>query len=179
MLDSDVSKHEPAFLRAIESLPQYDSEGAKVMADAVNQELAVTEKPDGYTITPSKEFFVKTLILSYQHFSDIGANSFPQMGDTQPSTTLNYMQWNMGTGRFGEFLSDINGRFGHTNNAADIENWALHAKPDFTKPDWAQPRVNAIKFGQYVQPYALLFEGICAPDDVIETGSPNVLIDSD
>lgn len=175
-LDLDQSRHEPAFVEAIAGLSQYDDAEAQHMADSINSELIVTGGGGHYVVTPTPEFYARSLVLSDNFFNDTISNRFDQLGGRSPSTALNYLQWNMGTDKFREFLDRANAETGNQNSLEAIEAWALHTYPDLNKPDWSQVRINAIKFAQYMQAFHGLFEGVAAVEDKITTGSANVII---
>ena len=66
---------------------------------------------------------------------------------------LSYLRWNMGTGRFNEFM--VSARQHARRAGLSVERWAFGTRP--RENEWGQARRNAIRFGFLVNAFARLF----------------------
>jgi hypothetical protein len=128
------------------------------IAAAVNAELAVSAGPP-FTVTPTLKFYALSLLLMDALFTRMQRNTFPQLSSI--SEPLNYIQWNIGTVKFGNFLASAElhrQEPAHRLPSGDppsLEQWALHTVPRAT--EWHQPRVNATRFMHYIESYRPIF----------------------
>ena len=67
----------------------------------INAELTVSGGPP-FTVTASVKFYALSVLLMDALFTRMQRNSSPQLSSL--SEPMNYMQWNIGTKRFGDFL---------------------------------------------------------------------------
>jgi N-acetylmuramoyl-L-alanine amidase len=158
--DSDAAapRNESVFIDRVRSLVRAGFL-PKDISGAINGELTVTRNSSGnFTVMPSVRFYGLSLLLMDAYFTQLQENSFPQL--SLIPTALNYLQWNMGQKRFGEFLTSADS---HRREPAhqvkgqpiSIEQWALHTKPKST--EWAQARRNAIRFLHFLESYKPIF----------------------
>ena len=165
--DDDAPKHESHFRARVAALvgPGLLSQD---ISTAINTELSVSDGPP-YTVTPSIKFYSLSLLLMDALFTLMQRNSFSQVSSL--SEPMNYIQWNIGTMRFREFLASAEL---HRKEAAyrlpsgdpvSLEQWALHTVPRTT--EWLQPRVNAIRFMHYQESYRSIF---ALPMNLIKPG---------
>jgi hypothetical protein len=116
--------------------------GKDISAD-VNAELTVSAKP--FKVSASRKFFALSLLLMDALFTRFQRNTFSQLSSI--SDAMNYLQWNMGTKKFTEFLVSAEK---HRKEAAykssagaspSLEDWALHRIP--RPKEYHQPRISA------------------------------------
>jgi hypothetical protein len=125
---------------------------------AINAELTVSENVP-FTVTPSIKFYALSLLVMDALFTSLQHNTFPQL--TSLSESLNYVQWNIGTARFKEFLVSAEKHRQEkayksgSGDSISIEQWALHTAPKST--EWRQPRTNAVRFMYYSNCYRPIF----------------------
>lgn len=127
---------------------------------AINREL-ITSSASPFSVAPNLKFYSLSLLLVDALFSRMQRNRFSQINQLSPE--MNYMQWNMGTSRFGEFLvsADRHRReptFLINGQPISLEQWALHTVPKQT--EWRQPRINAIRFMHAMESYLPIFQPV-------------------
>ncbi len=127
------------------------------ISSAINAELTVSASRP-FTVLPSVKFYALSLLLVDALFTRMQRRSFPQVGTM--SAALNYLQWNMGTARFQQFLASADThrreqRFLVNGEPLSLEQWALRTPPRPT--EWRQARINAIRFAHYVDSFQPIF----------------------
>jgi hypothetical protein len=155
--DSAASRHEAHFIARVRDLVSSGDLSEDISA-AINAELSVNAAPS-FAVTPSVKFYALSLLLVDALFSRMQRNSFTQL--TSLTSALNYMQWNMGTDRFRDFLASADQHrrepaFVTSGAPISLERWALHTIPK--QSEWRQPRLNAIRFLYYLESYRPIFE---------------------
>jgi hypothetical protein len=128
------------------------------LSGAINAELAVRgSAAGGFEVRPSVRFYALSLLLADALFTKMQRTSHTLLPSIPAA--MNYLQWNMGERRFGEFLASADR---HRREPAfgaqpiSIERWALHTVP--RAREWRQPRANAIRFLHYLDSYRPIFE---------------------
>ena len=124
---------------------------------AINAELIVSASRP-YTVLPTVKFYALSLLLVDALFTRMQRRAFAEVASLSPA--LNYLQWNMGTGRFREFLASADRhrrepRFMVHGEPISLEQWALRTRPLAT--EWRQARVNGIRFRHYVESFQPIF----------------------
>jgi N-acetylmuramoyl-L-alanine amidase len=128
------------------------------ISGAINRELTVSKVGGKRAVLPSTRFYTLSLLLIdalWAKLQDAKLTLLPSISDP-----MNYMQWNMGDKSFDAFLRSADAhrkepRHKVNGQAISIEQWALHTIPD--AKEYKQPRVNAIKFGNYIECYRPIF----------------------
>jgi len=155
--DAAAPNHEAHFRSQVSGLAASGLLSQDLSA-AINAELAISAGPP-FAVTPSVKFYSLSLLLMDALFTKMQRNSFPQLSSL--SEPMNYIQWNIGTKRFGDFLASAEL---HRNEPAyrqpsgdqiSLEQWALHTAP--RKTEWSHPRINAIRFMHYQESYRAIF----------------------
>jgi hypothetical protein len=128
---------------------------------AINAELTVSAGPP-FTVTPSLKFYTLSLLLMDALFTRMQRNTFPQLAVI--SEPLNYIQWNIGTTKFTDFLASAEQHRQEpayrlpSGDQMPLEQWALHSVP--RSKEWRQGRVNAIRFMHYLESYRPIFASV-------------------
>ncbi len=128
------------------------------ISGAIDAELAVSSGPP-FTVTPTTKFYSLSLLAMDAFFTSILRNTFPAL--TSLSETLNYMQWNIGTAKFTNFVASAEIHRQEpafrlpSGSQMSIEQWALHTPPKAA--EWKSPRVNNIRFLHYQNSYLPIF----------------------
>ena len=156
--DSAAAGHETHFAGRVAQLVT-DGFLREDIAGAINSELTVTNGSSGRSVTPSTRFYALSLLLVDALWEKFKAASRPLL--PLISDPMNYMQWNMGAASFDTFLRSAET---HRNEPAHrvngeprtIEEWALRTTPRAN--EYRQARINAIKFGHYIECYREIFE---------------------
>jgi hypothetical protein len=135
---------------------------------AINAELTVSSSAP-FTVTPSIKFYSLSLLLMDALFTRMQRNTFAQLSSI--SEPLNYLQWNVGTVRFQEFLTSAEQHRKEapfrlpSGDAMPLDQWALRTAPKTT--EWQQSRINAIRFMHYQDSYRSIFS---TPMNLIKPG---------
>ena len=155
--DEAAPKHEKHFRARVAELVKSGSLSEDIGA-ATTAELAVSASAP-FSVTPSVKFYALSLLLMDALFTSRQQNTFPQIASL--STVLNYLQWNMGTTRFTEFLVSADRHRQEkayttaSGDAMPLEQWALHTRVG--SKEWRQSRINAIRFMHYQDSYRPIF----------------------
>lgn len=159
--DSDAAArgHETHFGARVRELVASRDLSEDVSA-AINRDLT-TSSASPFSVTPSVKFYSLSLLLVDALFSRMQRGSFSQINQLSPE--MNYLQWNMGTSRYQEFLvsADRHRReptFLSNGQPISLERWALHTIPKQT--EWHQPRINAIRFMHAMESYRPIFQPV-------------------
>ncbi|MES0491975.1 MAG: DUF4157 domain-containing protein [Leptospirales bacterium] len=152
-LDLILSKHDPAFTKAINDMKKQGVLRPDFTTQSVNNELSVQKISNGlYFIRPTPKFYTLSIELNSSYFSFLRKNTFAKFGKKPPSVAFNYAQWNMGTESFEKnLLGDKN--ITGDKKGQELENQILH-----TNPGGGQVRRNTIRFAMYIQAYEKLFK---------------------
>ena len=134
------------------------------LSSEINAELTVVDNGSGnYTVTPSNRFFSLSLMLVDAYWREnresVTANATVPTGTTEGDIDqLTYMRWNMGSTKFGSFLSrDMSGNADPGGSVPPLPTWAFHRQ--VRKEEWGEPRSNAIRFQYASEAYHLIYEG--------------------
>jgi len=141
-------KHEERFLaRANKIKPG--------MADQINAAIIVMEDKEigGYNITPTPRFYELILQLTSTYFLE----NVVKVENKHPG--LGYMRWNMGAGKYREFLKAVEQHMKEPENTAQIASeWAFQTK--IKKTEWDKARMNALTFMFFSDVYQMVYENI-------------------
>ena len=125
---------------------------------AINAELTVSSSAP-FSVTPSIRFYSLSLLLMDAFFTSLQRKTFPQLASL--SEVLNYVHWNIGSLKFGAFLTSAEKHRQEaryrlpSGDPPSLEQWALHTAP--AAKEWRQARTNAIRFLHYRDSYAPIF----------------------
>lgn len=156
--DAAAAGHERHFIQRVRTLYRAGLLPEDISA-TINGELRARRSAGVWEVRPTVKFYALSLLLVDALYTQMQRNSFPQLSWISPH--LNYLQWNMGSRRFGRFLSSADRHRREpryrsaSGQAISIEDWALHRRP---RPrEWRQPRINAIRFMHLAQSYRPIF----------------------
>ncbi|HEX8074239.1 MAG TPA: N-acetylmuramoyl-L-alanine amidase [Thermoleophilaceae bacterium] len=158
--DAAAAGHEAHFAQRIQALTSGGFLDSEVTPAAVNAELNVTPVSSGvFTVLPTTKFYALSLLLADAYFTQLQRNTYPQLASISPA--LNYVQWNGGTAMFTRFLASAEThrrepQWQLNGQPRTVEQWALETQP--RSNEWAQPRINAVKFRHLMESYRPIFE---------------------
>jgi N-acetylmuramoyl-L-alanine amidase len=153
--DSAASSQEALFTQQVRDLVNSHHLHQDIAGD-INSELSVARSGGVRTVLPTRRFYSLALMLADAFWAKLLSNTFPQLASITDG--LNYIQWNIRN--FGTFLTSADGhrqepRHRVQGQPISIDQWALHTTP--APSEYAQPRINAIKFLHYLESYRPIF----------------------
>jgi N-acetylmuramoyl-L-alanine amidase len=157
--DSAAPQHETHFAQKVAALVtgRFLHED---IAGAINTELTVSTVNGRRAVRPSTRFYALSLLLVDALWARLQAATSPLLPSI--SDAMNYLQWNMGATSFAAFLRSADAHRQEPRHKVNgqpiaLEQWTLHTSPD--PKEYKQPRLNAIKFGHYLECYRPIFAG--------------------
>jgi N-acetylmuramoyl-L-alanine amidase len=156
--DAAAPQNEQRFVDAIRGLVT-DGQLSEDLSDAINAELSVsTDSAGHFAVQPTTRFYTLSLLAMDALFTKWLDLSYPELPAI--SVPMNYLQWNMGTGKFATFLQSAERHRAETrfpDAPIPLEQWALETQP--RRNEYRVPRTNAIRFKHYVESYRPVFQG--------------------
>ena len=154
--------HDTAFTSAITAQVGAGRLPRDISGD-INAELTVNNLGGGnYTVVPTSRFFSLSLMLANAYWQEnhaaVQADPHVPAGTAAADVDqLTYMRWNMGSGRFGQFLArDMTGNADPDGSVPVLPTWAFHRT--VRESEWGQPRANAIRFQYALDAFRLVYE---------------------